>query len=153
MSHLSVRVAVRYMAAQESLLESAHKITREALKEIDDSLKSLKEWLDYAEPAHRLLEIRDPKATLDDFFRYQRILGVVARNLKKLEREQDLSRILKAFDREADTLWAWVEEGFPTIDRILEYFWNSRVGQKLADKMILVQESPQMMRTFYDEHK
>jgi hypothetical protein len=153
MSHLSLKVAVRYTVAQDEVLEEAQGIIERALKEIDNTLKNLKAWLDYAEPALRLLEIKDPKVSLDEFFQYQRILGVTARNLKRLERERDLSRILKVFNEEADTLWAWLEEGFSNIDRILEYFWNSRVGGRLADKIDLVYDSVREMRTFYEEYR
>ena len=153
MSPLSLKVATWYVMAQEELFEEAHEIIEYSLKEIGDCERKLEAFLRYAEPAYRLLEIKDPKEPLKPFLQYHRILGEVARSLKKLEHERDLSRILRTFKEEADTLSAWAEEGFSTTDRLLEYFWNSRVGQKLSDDLELVIDPIDWMRTFCEEHR
>ena len=154
MSHLSLKVAVRYVVAQDEVLEEAHEILEGALEEIDDCIEKLGAFLDYARPAQELLQIRDLEKPLGTLTQYHRILGLITRDLKKLEREKDLSRILREFHDDADTLGAWLNSDFPSAeDLVYEYFWDSPKGRRLADQVTMVEDYVNGMRTFYLEHR
>ena len=159
MSGLSLRVAVIHRVSKDALMEEAHELIENALGEIEECLEAWGAFLEYVEPAQRLMKLPALEQPLKMWKTYHRVLGEVSRELEALKRERDFSKVLRGFHESSDPLRAWAHSNPPIAERLVaerlvfDELWNSPTGSRLADKVFAAEEGPRELEAFYREHR